>query len=51
MFLPCEDSSLAREVIKRKSKPLPMNQNLAHMQEIAITCIIEKEVCMQRKVL
>ena len=51
MLLPCEDSSLAREVIKRKSHPLSLNQNLPNMQEVALTCIIEKEVCIQRNVI
>ena len=51
MLLPCEDNQLAIKVESRPSKmPLGKYEKLADIQECAITCIIDKELELLRKV-
>lgn len=51
MLLPCEDNQLAIKVESRPAKmPLGKYEKLADIQECAITCIIDKELELLRKV-
>lgn len=52
MLLPCEDNALATEVENRQSRVAVMGKydKLTDIQECAITCIIDKELDLMRKI-
>ena len=51
MLLPCEDNALATEVENRQARAaMGTYDRLTDIQECAITCIIDKELDLMRKI-
>ena len=50
MLLPCQDNKLRNQVVARPSRRVGRFDFLPRDIEMALTAIIEKEICLQRRI-